>query len=479
MNNIWSGIKSFFTSRNVRYGSNAVILTAVVIAIAVVVNALVGMTDLKLDLTPNKLYSIGDTTVEILKGLEKEVEIIGLFDESQNTSYADVTRLLEKYDAYPGVTVKYIDPDKNTGLLNELDPEGTRNIERDSFVVRSGNKMKVLDYYDIYRTEMNQYSFQVNVTGSNAEQSISGAIKYVVSEDTPVVYFATGHGEYEMDSDMSQIKSYLERNNYEAKTLNLFTSDRVPEDAEMLMVPSPKRDLSVDEAEKLQDYLDNGGKAIFMFDSLESASAYPQFEKIFENYNIGINYDRIKENDTSRHIPDNQYVVLLDVKGNSVIDQGFQMVLADSRSVKVLKNTKEYITTTSLMSTSDQAVGEQIDKSAGADNEGPLDVAIASENKGKAQVSKIIVMGNASYITDSAQQMYGQYFQYGASFFLQSLNWMLDRKDEVIIETKTFDTPLLTINAQQSVLTGIGVAVVLPLLILGGGLTVYLRRRHL
>ena len=48
-----------------------VIMICVATAIALVVNMLVGMANLKWDLTSNKMYSIGDTTKEILEGLEK------------------------------------------------------------------------------------------------------------------------------------------------------------------------------------------------------------------------------------------------------------------------------------------------------------------------------------------------------------------------------------------------------------------------
>ena len=73
--------KKFFNKRSLKYGSNSAILIVAVIAIAVLVNLLVGMLDLKLDLTPNKLFSLSDVTKAELKKLEQDVEIIGLFDE--------------------------------------------------------------------------------------------------------------------------------------------------------------------------------------------------------------------------------------------------------------------------------------------------------------------------------------------------------------------------------------------------------------
>ena len=53
------------------------------------------------------------------------------------------------------------------------------------------------------------------------------------------------------------------------KPVNLVVEDKVPEDTEILVVASPKKDLTISEKDKIKEYLKNGGKAIFMFDFLE------------------------------------------------------------------------------------------------------------------------------------------------------------------------------------------------------------------
>ena len=57
-NNEKKKIKGFLNKKSFKYGTNAAIITAAVIVMAVVLNLLVGMLDLKLDLTPNKLFSL-------------------------------------------------------------------------------------------------------------------------------------------------------------------------------------------------------------------------------------------------------------------------------------------------------------------------------------------------------------------------------------------------------------------------------------
>lgn len=486
MDKIMEAIKRLLKSRNLKYGTNAVVLIAAVAAIAVIVNLLVGMTDIKWDLTPNKLYSIGDTTKDILKSLNKDVTIYGLFDDGKiggGDEYKEVTELLSQYEKYPRIKVEYVDPDKNPGIIKELDPDNVKELRKNDFVVKSGNKIKKLEYYDLFTTEFNQQTFSQYKTGSTAEQGFTGAIKYVTSDKTPTIYFTEGHEENKVDNDYRKVKEILERNNYDVKTLNLLASEKVPEDAEILVVASPKKDLSFDESDKIKEYFKNGGRAIFLFDSLESNPSFAEFEKLLADYNVSLNYDRVKENDSKRHVPNRNFDIVPDLQSNSInsnLDPGnFVMIMPKSRSINILKNQKEYVTVTSLMKTSSKAEGEQIDKSMGANNIGPLDLAVAVEYKGGAKPVKVLVMGNGSFMSDNAIEQYQQYSINGLYFFLNSLSWMQDKKDEVLIAPKTYDTPRLSINALQANIMGLVVVILLPLIILASGAFVYLRRRHL
>lgn len=482
--NIINTIKRFFTSRNLKYGSNAVILIAAVVVIAVLVNILVGMVDLKLDLTPNKLFSLTDVTKNELKNLNRDVEIIGLFDDGKIASdneYKQVTDLLSLYEKYPRVKVEYIDPDKNPGIVNQLDPDDAMDLQESDFVVKSnvnGNeKKRKLQYYDLFDVQMDQY-YNPQTTGSNAEQGFTGAIKYVTSENTPVVYFTEGHNEADMDTDYQFLKNQIERNNFIVKKLNLLSSDKIPEDAGLVVVASPKNDITLNEKDVLDEYLYSGGKAIFMFDSLAGDPDLEQFNSLLSKYNIKINHDKVIENDETRHVPQDPSTLIVNIDENSIIPRSFVALLSNSRSISILKNVKEYIKTTAIMKTSENAVGQMINKSRGEDLKGPLDIAAAVEYTGGTGASKIIVIGNGSFVGDDAAS-FGDYFYNNVIFFLQSMNWMIDKQDEVIVPTKDYERNTLNITQMQANIMGGTLIVIFPLLILGMGLMVFLRRRHL
>ncbi len=475
--------------RSLKYGSLSIVLIAAAVAVAIIVNLLVtaiqdrGIINMKFDLTSSGLYSIGDTTKEILQQLDKDVEIYGLFDIGEinsNVSLKQIKEVLSQYEKYGHVQVKYLDPDKEPGLINEIDPTGLKDIEKGDFVVKCGSKVRKLLANEIYQTEYDYQTGQATGASFIGEQGFTGAIKYVASDKTPVVYFTQGHEEGQVESNYTLLKTQLESNNYEVKSINLMTEENVPDDAEILIVASPKVDISVQEKDKLKDYLKNGGKAVFLFDSLESNPKFTQFEDLLAEYNVGLNYDKVKETDQQRYYPGDPSAVVLDVPSSNVIQREYQLLLAGSRSIKILKNQKDYITVTSLMKTSDKAVGEQIDKSVGPDNQGPLDLGVAVEHNGGAKQAKLLVMGNGLFISDAARQQYGQYFDYGNNFFTMSLSWMMDKTDEVVIEAKSLNTESLNMtSAAQANTVALLTVIVFPLLILGFGTFVWIRRRHL
>ena len=480
--------KGFLTKRSLRYGSNSILLIIAVVAIAFLANILVGLADIKWDFTPNKLFSLTDVTKNQLKGLKSDVTIIGLFDDGKvgtDPSYNELTDLLALYQKYDHVKVQYIDPDKNPGVIKQLDEQGTMNLQKSDLVVKSvvngKEKVKKLGFYDLFTTAVDQQTYQESLTGSIAEQGFTGAIKYVTSEKTPVVYFTEGHNEINVNSEYKNVKNYLDKNNYKVQTLNLVTAGKVPEDAAILIVAAPKSDLSASENDAIKVYLKSGGKAVFMFDYLSNDPDLTQYNDLLSGYNIAVNYDKVKETDQSLRKPDDEYAILLNVPSNAIIiPQAFNIMLKDSRSISILKNQKEYITTTSLVRTSDKAIGEAASAARGANSQGPLDMAVAVENKGGDKISKILVMGNASFISDSSEQSYGSTaYNYGMVFFLQSISWMFDSKDELVVPAKDYENPVITINELQANAVGLALLIVLPLIILGGGMFVYLRRRHL
>ena len=487
LDRIARSILKFFRSKSLKYGFNSILLIAIIIAIVVVVNLLVEIPGIEFDLTPGKMYSIGDVSKELLNNLDKDVEIVALFDELQPpssyyVSSADANeamKLIYAYAKYPHVKLTFIDPDKSPGFMYDLDKDGSMSLSKGNFVVRRDTKKKKLVLNDLFEMQMDQNSGNMQITGMKAEEAISGAIKYVAAEETPVVYFIEGHGEIQLSS-FKNLQNYLLNNNYLVSSLNLISADKVPEEAELLVFASPKMDLFPREIDILSDYFrQKGGKAMFMFDYDESGVSMENFNRVLgDNANLAVNNDKVGSDDDNFHLPDDPYTIMYTSGRNTVFPSDIQMILSDSRSVTRLKNAKEWITQTSLLSTNEksysQPIGTGSEKTAG-----PLDIAVAVENKGGMKVSKIVAIGNGSFINDSAVNRYGQFYNLNSRMFLYSLRWMFGEQDTLTIEPKVQRIPRLTITEFQTNVIGLFLVIALPLIIMGSGFVVYVKRRHL
>ena len=470
-------------SKSLKYGSNSLILIVAVFSIAIFMNLLAEQTGLKFDLTANKLYSIGDTTKAIIGKLDKKVIIYGLLDDGKFSSdQKNVKNLLDKYVNYSKSTiiVKYVDPDKDTKIVNQLDPNGVLDLKKNDFVVTSGNKTKKLTKEDIIQVKVNQESLSQYSTGSLAEQGFTGAIKYVISDKTPTIYFVDGHGEEDLKTNYKTIKENLEKNNYLIKSLILNKVIAVPEDAEILVFLSPKNDLSVSESAKVNSFLQNGGNSAFLFDSIDSDKSFPQFESIISQYNLVLNYDKVKENETEKRALNDPYALILDVNSSKIIPLEFSgMLMLNSRSIDILKNEKQNVEVIPLVKSSASSIGEHTNKSIGKDSKGPLNLAVAVENQVSSRPSKILVTGSTLFLNESSKKLYPPYFATGTYFFVSGINWMQDRSGDILIGAKAYSTGKMGIDYFNSNIVGILVIVVVPTLIMGYGLLVWKKRRNL
>lgn len=472
--------KPRINKNTLKYGSTALITLAIFVAIAIVLNIIASMLDLKIDLTANKLYSMDDKSKEIISKVTKDVTIYGLYDDKQVSSTDSQNNFVQLLKQYAGtnskIHVQYVDPDKNPGFIKKYSNSENTSIAKNDYIVECGKKFKIISSTDMYTTEVDQNTFETNITGSNAEQEFTGAIKFVTADKTPTIYFVSGFGEASLDSDLTNMKKILQNNNYVVKPLNLISVTKIPSDATMIIDVAPQRDISIAQRGIILDYLHSGGKAYFMFDSLGSDPAMENYDFILKDNALSLGHDRVVETDTGRQYAKNNAYFVSEVPGGKVVPQSLQVLLNSSRSINQLKNDKEYITQIPIVTTSETALSNPLTSKNNRNLKGTHNIAIAVENQ--SAKSKIIAMGNGNFITDNVIQN-NPLYQQSIYYFFSSLSWMDGQKNETIIQPKSFAAQTLNITNDESYVFAAISIVVMPLLILGFGIFIWARRRHL
>ncbi len=270
--------------RRLRMGGYSIVLVVIAIAAAVIVNMIVAALPPKytqFELTGFGLLDVSETSQEMLKNLKYDVTISRVTSVSGEDP--QITAFLDRYLDYTDkVTVVDVDPNTNPEFVNTYGVESVNSL-----VIQSWKKnpetgenellrSKTIDYYEIYGFSdevMNSYynnpsNWQYSIDDIyqrdmfNAENKITSAIDYVTTDDLPVAYTLSGHGEIALSSVFT---NFIDYNNILMDELTL-AQGSVPEDAGILIINNPSQDLSEGELSVLKSYIDGGGKVLLVTD---------------------------------------------------------------------------------------------------------------------------------------------------------------------------------------------------------------------
>ncbi len=476
-------VKKIERSRKLKFGSSAIIIMISAIIVFVMINLMASWATFEVDLTPEKLYSIGDQTKAILKEIDKEVQIYGFIDEtrlSDDSYHWKIIDLLKKYDTYDNITVDYIEPNANIEFINELDPDGVLDLSKNNYVVVCGDYKKVLKYFDLFDAFASEYStYGVIDTGSRAEMAITSAINYVSKTDRTNIAFTTGHEEFTSQYDYIAFAEKLELNGFIIDEVNLYKQP-ITDETDIIIIANPTSDFYQEEIVKLQSFMAEGKSLYILMDSFVTNDRFLNLQEFLLDYNVQLNYDKVKEYDTSFYLEGNQYYLIPELINNSIsndIFDGFSnMMVPNARSITVLKVINNNLTIVPMLITSDKAklegLYEDIDDVTGA---AYLAAAILDENTG----SRLMLSGTASFIQDQVTMSYEQFDQEATKYVLSNIQWLEGDTGEIFIEQKDYFINFISITTKQANTIGGLLVYGLPSLILLAGLLVYLRRRHL
>lgn len=467
-----------FNNKNFKYGGYATLLTIIAVGMLVILNLLAEQVPLKLDLSKNKIFSLSKQTYEIISDLDRDITIYALYESGKENT--DITEILKKYaDHSKKVHLKFVDPNKNPGFAKKYSKDG-ENLSLGSLIVESGKKVKVIPGSDLFNFDYSN-PYQPSVTSLAVEQRVTGAIMFVKSGKIPVIYALEGHGEQSLPLEISK---QLETENYELKSLNLYTAS-LPKDINILLINSPQRDLTTTEVEKIREFLANNGRAIFLMDLLRNE--LPNFQTLLRSYGIALQPMAIVEGDSNRYIQNNPLWIQPDLGAhqilNTLLSDKMPVIMPVAQSIKILDVKKRSLDIETLLTTSTSAWGKtDLDNASLTktknDIQGPFNVAVAVTDKlpgSENAESRIVVVGNGMFIDSNLINS----IPGNANFLMNSFAWLQDQKVNLAIKPKSLLTMRLNINAFQSLLLSGLVVVVIPLGVLGLGLMVWLRRRHL
>jgi ABC-type uncharacterized transport system involved in gliding motility auxiliary subunit len=448
--------RNVVTHRNTRYGFNTVLTVLLVLGVVGFVEAISARHSARVDLTENRRNSLSPQTIQLLKGLKQDVHAVGFFRTDQPGKRV-AEDLFKQYARYAGdkFTWKVVDPDRDPNLARRYAVESYGTV-----VLETKTKSE-------------------KVTDAEEEKLTNGLVK-VTREGKRAIYIVQGHGEHEITnterSGFSEAKGALERANYEVKPLALAREGKVPDDAAVVIIAGPRTDLFPPEVDALDAYLGKNGKLLVMVDPFQNEAMKKWLEKY--GFELGDNLV-VEPNPIGRLFGIGPEVPIVQQYESHPITRdlgGVTTLFPLTRSVTPAKAPAQGLTVQPLARTSPQSWGETNREALQrgeaqpdpADLRGPLAVAaVATKDK-----ARIVTYGTSNLASNQFLNLQGN-----RDFFLNTVSWLAEEEDQISIRPKDVRQSPVFLTAQQGQAVFLLPVVVLPAVVLGGGIIAFVRRR--
>ncbi|MFC1726247.1 GldG family protein [candidate division KSB1 bacterium] len=456
----FKSVKRFFLKRSSRYGSNAIFSILLVLLILSFMNFIFNKRNIRIDLTSSKQFSLSHQTVNILKNLEKNVNITAFFQSNNQTVMED---LLNEFSFQSDkFSFSFIDPDKKPAIAENYGIKAYNTT-----VLECGEKMEKI-------TE-------------TSEEVLTNALIRVTRESKKVLYFTEGHAEHDVDSEerdgYKRIRDKLVEENYDIKKIFPARENNIPEDCAVLIINGPKSELFKSELDSIDSYLNRGGKVLFLIDPKPA----PGMAEFFDKWGIEVGDDividmsgigRLFGAGPEMPLVNNfgTHAIVKDMKGAATF-----FPFARSISLKIPMSPEirgQFLTKTTPRSFGETELkGNQAEFNEGKDKRGPLDLGVVVEKNIPGTTLKtgsLVVFGDS----DFANNVYGG-MQKNGDLFLNAVNWLAEEEDLVSIRAKDPEDRRVNLTPRQGKIVFYFSIIFLPIAVLLIGFAVFLNRRKL
>ena len=476
--------------RSLKLGGYSMIVTAVVIAIVIVVNLAVRLLPTKYTKYSTStvgLYDISETSRGILSKVKDKISIYVVSDPS----YTDeVTR--EYVAKYAGlnsnISWSTVDPAVKPGFLKEYTSESLSSQQTHLVLVNKNNgRSRVIPYTDIYYQKYTQQellyyqmyygSVPDNPTYFNIEQQLTSAVDYLTAEKLPTVYYITGHGETALDSTVTGL---IGAENIDLAELPLLTKGSVPDDADAVIINAATKDFTEDEIKALEAYTAKGGN-VLMTSFYNSELKERNLTNLYGfAKSLGLEYKDVKVYEGGGKFvqsPDNILPTLVDKKYSSAIGNNTYLLMVQCNAITLAKTAPEGVTLTELLTTSvlgfakTEVTKETKSEKEEGDEEGTFVLGAMAEKTVDGKTSKLVWLASPVLLDGRSLSYYSN-----ISYFMAILTDLCEKESSVTINAKSLQIEALTVSEASANLWGIILIAVIPLAVLVTGFVIWNRR---
>jgi hypothetical protein len=360
-----------------------VVQAVTVFALLVCVVILAALHHWRLDLTPERRFTISPHTREVLAALTDDVDITVFFSSQEGAIRREMTDLLGLYhDAQPRVRVRLLDLDRSPGLAKQLGISAYN-----TGLVVAGERHERLELVN--------------------EDVVTGAILAVAGTPPVVTYFVVGHGEHDPRdtnerSGASEAARALAAEGFRLRALE--GAAVIPEDAGLVVLAGPIRDLSAAEADALAGYVARGGNLLLLCDP----GTPPAVRDLAARLGVELANDSVVDEQGRLFGTDGMAARVAYLNQSLVIDaSGVGALLPTAQSLRLVDRPgvrADYLATTAESSWADvdrRAGSAPPPFRAGRDRRGPLPIAaVVRPAEADRPGGRVVVIGDADFASN-------------------------------------------------------------------------------
>ena len=496
-NNASSGkVGRIIDSKRFRYGSAAIALTVVFIAVVILLNvvmsALSARFGLSVDLTGEQVYGITDVTRQLLKDVEKPVSIKFMLplDQLEAGSYYPVVICAQNYAReFENVSVEYYDIITNPQNANYFVDRGY-SVSTSDVVVQCGDQFRIYtlsSFMPVAQSSGRVYAFR-------GEMYFTSGILTVTGDEKHEVTFTTNHSE----SLSPYLEEIFEFCGYGINRIDLAT-ESISDETDILVIYDPKNDFQsassssgVSEIEKLSDYLMSNRSAMVFVGPF--SPSFPHLDELLEEWGVSVARGQVILDDEKSLPQYNNQNIICDY-GAPADSDAEELVAGISSSQTICRTASpitvgaagSYIETASVLRSSassyfnESAVSNA--RSGEARGEGPFDVMTLStrtviENLGNSinveRKAHLLVCSTTEFASFCADNSFAN-----RSLLFNAIRLMSDDEKVTSIGLKRFDDTSLSIESGEGRRATVLMICVVPGLVIAAGIAVWIKRKHL
>lgn len=467
-----------FKDKHLHYGSYSALLTLIVIALTIIFNIVITSLNLKIDMTSEGIYSLSDRSKEIIVDVTDPINIYVLEETGSETVF--LKEVLTNYTKLnSNISLIYKDPVLYPTFGLSYLERSTQNIKslNNSTVIienQGTGKFKMIPPSEFIAAD------EVNGNQLTLENAITSALGYVMNPNTNSIYYTTGHNELDLPATLTDC---IDRANLTLNSIDLLTENMPDPKASSLLINSPHSDFTEEEVSKIIDFLVTGGKAMIFLDADSPKLTY--FNEVLNYYGVSHEIGIAIENN-ARYMSSASPAYLIPAKGeHEIIDNissnSSSIIIPISSGLNKLPSSRSTITLTPLIGTSNNSFLKKDISSTtlikeDGDTNGPILIACTIEDSASPD-TKLFIMANSYFLTNDFLNVSATG---NAKFMTSTLDWLFSLDTSYAIEAKTQDIyEIRALSSIETIVLQIITMVIIPLIVMITGITVWVKRRHL